>query len=116
MAIKEETLESFFGYQDRYRYSYHRKFFCTEGVKYIAEEGEAYWLLEAIFLQQINFLPQESFQVWSLKVAEDKTAVLEANDGNGNQLMLREIKYTDFPLAEIKLFLRDNILMLPNEY
>ena len=84
----------------------------TDGVKYLAEKCQAYWLLDAIF----SYHRKEQFQVWTLKVKDNK-AVLEMREDTGEPIKVRqEIKYTDFPLEEIKLFLIDGVLLLTNEY
>jgi hypothetical protein len=46
----------------------------------------------------------EEFQVWKLAVRPDRSATLTCDDGNGNIMFTKEIKYTDFPLDEITLY------------
>ena len=45
-----------------------------------------------------------------------KGAIVTADDGNGNKLATQRIAFTDFPLAEIKLYVSDGVIMLPTEY
>jgi hypothetical protein len=36
--------------------------------------------------------------------------------GNGNVVFTKKIEYTDFPLAEMKIYFTDGTILLPNEY
>ena len=58
----------------------------TDGAKYVADEGGAYWLLDEIALAQRyeKRVMAEEFQVWTLKVNADRTATLSCGDGNNN--------------------------------
>lgn len=63
--LTEADFAQFHGGGDQYR---HWLGGCyTEGVRYVAEHGEAYWLIGAAFSHQGNPLAkQEGFQVWVL--------------------------------------------------
>ncbi|WP_163666054.1 DUF6876 family protein [Adonisia turfae] len=95
----------------------------TEGVKWLADNTDCYWLLNAIFIQQNephNAIKKEPFQVWTLTVLADKKATLTADDGNGQVLMREEIPFTDFPMSEIVLWVEYDdqraVLLLPSEH
>ena len=90
----------------------------TDGVKVMAEECEAYWLINAIASYQCEEkIKDEPFQVWTLEMLEGRKAILKADDGNGNILATQEIPFTDFPLPEgIKIYLTNGTLLLPSEY
>ena len=91
-------------------------FHYTDGVKFLAEEAEAYWLLDFIFSNQL--LPEikaESFQVWAIEV-ENNEATITVDDGNGNVVKKFEIPYTDFPLEKYTLWFVDKALILKSEY
>jgi hypothetical protein len=91
--------------------------YVTDGVKYLIDNAEAYWLVDAIASHQLEGrTTREPFQAWTLKKHENGSATLKADDGNDNWLVTQEIEYTDFPLDEIKLYLVDGILLLPSEY
>lgn len=89
----------------------------TEGVKFLAENAGAYWLLDAI----ASYQPQpevasEPFQIWTL-VVKDRSGTLSMRaDSNRPVLVSQEIEFTDFPLPEFKLWLTDGVLILPSEY
>ena len=85
----------------------------TDGIKFLHESCEAYWLLTAISSYSRN----EPFQLWQLTVTENRSAVLTMREDTGQPLKVRqEIVYTDFPLQDISLYLIDGILLLPSEY
>lgn len=88
----------------------------TEGVRFMAFEAEACWLIDAILSSQIiPAVSAEEFQVWRLLVSHDHSARLVMDDGNGNVIHDQVIPYTDFPLAEVRLYFENGVLLLPSE-
>ncbi len=102
--------------------TWHRHWFIskmcyTDGIKYVADRGGAYWLIDEIcFLQVKTAIKSEGFQVWKLKVKPNNSAKLICEDGNDHVVFSKSIPYTDFPLDEITLYFCNNVLMLPREY
>ena len=97
------------------------KFLFTDGVKLMAEMCGAFWLITAVFSWQSKAkIRNEPFQVWILRFIDKEKggkSLLICEDGNKKELTRQEIEFTDFPLPEgIKLYLIDNILLLPSEY
>jgi len=117
-TLTEADLRQFTGTETWYRHPLNRKVVYTEGVQYVAENGGAYWLIDAIALIQPydKKVAAEEFQVWNLTVRADRTATLACDDGNGNIVFTKEFQYTDFPLDAIKLYFTDNTILLPSEY
>lgn len=117
-TLNAKDLLQFSGSENWYRHSLNRKVLYTDGAQYLAEHGGAYWLLDSIAIAQahIQAVKAEEFQVWTLKVNPDSSALLTCDDGNGHVVYDQSIPFTDFPLPEIKLFFRDNVIMLPGEY
>lgn len=114
--LKNE-LRQFTGTEQYYFMPLFDRFKYTEGVKYLAEQAGAYWLLEYIFSSQPHkMLRGETFQVWKLNVQEDDSAIITVEDGNDNMLATFNINYTDFPLPQFDLWLIGQILILPSEY
>jgi hypothetical protein len=113
----EAALSSFIGSDEVYRHGIFKMLY-TQGVQYLAEKGECYWLLDAIASYQIKpKVKREPFQVWTLTVNHKKEAVLTCvRDTGAKPVATQRIDYTDFPLPEIKLYLCDGTLMLPSEY
>jgi hypothetical protein len=89
----------------------------TEGVKYLAEEGHAWWLPDLILSYQYQpLIYREKFQRWVLKKYADETWTINCTDGNGKALCSQHIQYSDFPLPEITLWVVENTILLPSEY
>ena len=95
----------------------------TDGAKFVADKGGAYWLLTAIASYLPEFTSKETFVVATLNVTRTATsshAILKLDDGNDNILAEQFIEYTDFALREIKLYACYNgdawVIMLPREY
>lgn len=90
----------------------------TDGVKFLCQQAQCLWLIDVIASYQ--FLPrvaQEAFQVIDLRVdVEHKKGHIEVGDGNEHIIHRQEIPYTDFPLAHIRLYYTDDIVLLPQEY
>jgi len=95
----------------------------TAGVKFLADEAKAYWLLDAIASHLPNpKLNREEFQVWHLRVEANRSARLWATDGNTDTpLVQQDIEYTDYPEGMCEMYLirtpgEPDVLMLPVEY
>ena len=111
-------LQHFTGTENWYRHPLFGGFSYTDGIRYLAEQAGAYWLIDQIFgfqydNKRVKALP---FQVWDLIVNEDRSAWLICTDGNDGRILHEKISFTDFPLPEIRLFLTDRVLLLPSEY
>jgi hypothetical protein len=115
--LSEAILRQFTGSESWYRHGINRDVLFTDGAKYIADAGGAYWLLDAIAICQRHekSVAAEAFQVWTLKVREDRTASLICGDGNDNIVYTQQIEYTDFPIAEITLWFENSAIYLPSE-
>ena len=87
----------------------------TDGVKYLAEKAEAYWLLDYIFSNQISPVKEQPLQVWKITVI-DNEGFIKVEDGNNNVVKEFKIPFTDFPLKEYTLWFTDNVLLLKSEY
>ena len=114
----ETALDSFTGTTQWYRHSLFRSFLYTDGVKYLAENAGAYWLLDLICGFQYEFakMKTQEFQVWKLSVSEDNTAILVCQDGNYRTIHEHELEFTDFPLKEVEVWLSGSVLYLPSEH
>jgi len=94
----------------------------TDGAKYVADHGGAYWLMDIIAQNQMlneDYLV-ESFQHWTLTVDNAFLGKVECEDGNNNIIFRKYIEYTAFPLRSIDLYAIHVkpriIIMLPGEY
>ncbi len=102
----------------------------TDGVKFLAEMAECYWLLDAIASWQISPKVRGDkmlgeIQFWTLEVKENHSAKLMCERDKNDVAVTQKIGYTDFPLPKIKLYLQamsfykpgvGGVLMLPSEY
>ena len=112
----ESELSMHSGSLERYRH-WTRRFIYTPGIRHLAERAGAYWLIDLIASRcRHPKLAAEEFQVWKLTVHADRSATLSVEDGNEHELVKYTIHTTDFPLAEIRLYLIDGVLLLPSEY
>jgi len=116
--LTKQDLRQFTGSELWYRHGLVRWMLYTEGAKYVAEQGRAYWLLDELVLAQKSHsaVAAEAFQLWKLQVNADQTALLTCEDGNGNTVLTKKIAYTNFPLEEITLYVTGNVILLPSEY
>jgi hypothetical protein len=115
--LTESNLSQFTGTENWYRHGILRRILFTDGAKFVADEGGAYWLLDAIaFSQSEPKVAAEDFQVWTLKVKDDRTATLTCDDGNHNIVYTQQIEFTDFPLDEIAFWFANNTIYLPSEH
>lgn len=119
MALTQAELNTFIGSETLYKHWLGIQY--TNGIKYLATKGEAFWLLDAIASHQTEQLLSRGllrdFQLWELTVLKDKSAALTCQeDTNTEPVVRQEIPYTDFPLTSIKLYFVQKVLLLPSEY
>ena len=116
--LTEADLQQFTGSAQWYRHGIVHSILYTDGAKYVADHGGAYWLLDEIAFAQRGekAVAAEEFQVWTLTVNADRTARLVCDDGNGNTVFEKPIPYTDFPLGKIDLYFANNTIYLPSEH
>lgn len=116
---KEELLiqlKYFTGSELFYRAALFKNHVYTEGVRFLAQEAECYWLIDFILARQISpELKYQGFQTWSIS-CKDSRAVIKVTDGDEKHIYDYMIPYSDFHLEEFTLWLIDKTLMLPSEY
>ncbi|MEM6866817.1 MAG: DUF6876 family protein [Cyanobacteria bacterium P01_C01_bin.121] len=123
----QAELAHFTGTETIYRYRLGQRIlaYYTDGVKYLADNAEAYWLLtEIVSVQSQPNFSSEPFQVWHLTVTEEQTATLVCEDGNDNVVATKDIPFTDFPLPKIRIWVEYGeveganmpTLLLPSEH
>lgn len=115
--LADDELSQFTGSEHWYRHWLARNILFTDGAKYVADEGGAYWLLDEIAFAQRGQkrVAREEFQVWKLTVKPNRTATLACEDGNGRTVFKKEIEFTDFPAERIELWFENNTIYLPSE-
>jgi hypothetical protein len=102
--------------------NYHRvlpRLAITDGVEYLANTANAYWLVTAIYSHLVTQPIHSEFVVARL-VVSGKTANLVLDDGNNQVICEQHIEYTDFPLDEVTIYCsyqyRYWVLLLASEY
>ena len=110
-------LGQFMGTGRYYRIS--RRHLLTDGTRYLAEQTDCFWLIDAIASHLSEIGTAEWFVV--IKPTVKRTsAVMVYEDGNGKELARQEIPYTDLPLTHIDLYAcwdsEHWVIMLPSEY
>jgi hypothetical protein len=125
MPAKAAELELFIaqvnGFETHYRHALTGMTY-SQGVRHVAEEAGAYWLIDAILISsRCRKLQQrcKGLEFWTLTV-KDGAAVLVCTDGGMNGeteqvVYSQQIPHTDFPLTTIDLYLAGGILCLPGE-
>jgi hypothetical protein len=70
--LSPADLRQFTGTENYYRHALNPKILFTDGAKYVADRGGAYWLLDLIALAQRyeKRLSRQPFQVWALSRVE----------------------------------------------
>ena len=121
LTVKEiqKTLPHFSSTENYYRHIL-GGFNYTDGVRYVAQSCEAYWLIDAIASYQFNRHIRtnqdlQRLQIWKLQV-NDKKGILSLERDTDQRVLTQKIPYTNFPLPEIRFYLADKVLMLPTEY
>jgi uncharacterized protein YggL (DUF469 family) len=114
-----EDLQQFIGGGDQYRHI--SGLLYTEGVRYVAEEGKAYWLIDAIASYQRDRRLRENarlqeFQLWELTVQDTHGSLTCREDTDLEPVVRQEIEFTDFPLPTIRFYVEAGVLLLPQEH
>jgi hypothetical protein len=116
-TLKKSDLAQFTGTEHIHRHGLVRHILYTDGARYVAEAGEAWWLLDHIACAQLEpRIAREPFQLWTLTVNDDLSADIACTDGNGTVISTERIACTDFPLPEVKFYVTNNTILLPGEY
>jgi hypothetical protein len=114
-TLTQEMLDGFTGTEE-----YHRPTMfpinCTDGVVFLAQKAEAFWLLDAIFSHYMSTRKKDPCLFATLTVNADKSATLMGDDGDGKKFFRQEIPFTDFPLQSVKVWVMDGVALLPSEY
>jgi hypothetical protein len=110
-------LSHFTGTERYYRIS--RRHLLTDGTKYLAEEAECFWMMDAV-ASHLSEIGTADWFVLVRVTVHGTRATMVYEDGNGNEHARQEIPFTDFPLAEQTLYAcwdgEHWVIMLPSEY
>jgi hypothetical protein len=118
----QNNLQQFTGTEMYHKFGPYR---LTDGVKYLAEAAQCYWLFDIIHSYHRN-LKSEPFVIIMLSKKEDDSfefgayrdydSDLSEEDNSHDLIISQFIEFSDFPLDEIKLYIIDGVILLPSEY
>jgi hypothetical protein len=113
----QQELNKFNGTENYYRHGLTGILF-TDGIKFLCDEAEAYWLIDVIgshqFCGKIKDIP---FQLWELELTGNGGCkITMKQDSDQPNEVIQHIEYTTFPMQNIKLWLQNNVLYLPSEH
>lgn len=121
IKLTQSELDQFIGTEYYHRYN---NLLLTDGVLFLAQKGECFWLLDLIL--SVQDLPQikddpylQCMQFWTLIVNEDQTAKVICERDTDDVVYEQKIDYTDFPFStRIWLNRYDHrfVAMLSSEY
>ena len=111
------NLTQFIGTTGYFRIS--RRHLLTDGTKYLAEEAECFWMMDAI-ASHLSEIGTEDWFVQVRVTVNGNRATMIYEDGSGKEHARQEIPYTDLLVSNIKLYacFSDEYwtIMLPSEY
>ena len=91
----------------------------TDGVVFLAEQAQAFWLIDLFGSYLAGLGGKEEFACLKIQTKSNQAQV-SIEDGNDNTFARQEILYTDFPLSRLTLYACRYgtywILMLSTEY
>jgi len=113
-------LENFTGTENYYKSDF-GKLNYTDGIQYLREKINCYWLFNIVesvqYIQEIQ--ENKEFIVWLIEVKKDKSFVVSAwNDTpyKSELLYKQEGKYTDFILKDFEFYQEGNVILLKSEH
>ena len=106
--LTHEQLGQFHGDVVRYRHSINPTVVYTPGVKFLADQAGAYWLIDVIasyltptFIEKASSTDERicHLHFWRLDVAPDRSALVTARADTGCPPFVNQrVPFTDFPL------------------
>ena len=112
------NLSQFIGTEHYYRLL--PTFVVTDGLKYLMDEADCYWLAQLYGLHLCNLdFDQNPFTVLKF-TRKNSGGIANIEDGNGHVLVSQRLDYADFPLDQYSLYACWNgevwVGMLTSEY
>jgi len=118
----QSNLSQFTGTEQYHRYG---SFNLTDGIKYLADFAQCYWLLDIIQSHKFH-ITKEPFVVIVLNKNADLSFTFYAYNDYDNKLfheeqetnliVKQEIPSSDFPLDFIQFYVIDKVILLTTEY
>lgn len=112
-AELKAQLRQFTGSEVFFRHPLNRSVIFTDGVRFLAEAAEAFWLVDAIASYfgspEMRAAIEEderlaSLQFWTLKVVDGRGELALIADLGEPAAIKQSISFTDFPLPEVSIW------------
>lgn len=118
----EFDLDSFHGSETIYKIPLLGTFY-TEGIKYLAETAECFWLVTDVSVIAKSLMDRSPFITIDIQTISGKEresigygAIIRYSDGNDHIMETQKYHLTDFPLERLRLYFVNDTLLLPGEY
>ena len=109
----QEVLNASIGTENYYRPFFYRNMVYTDGVKYFAEQCQAYWVIDVVnsYMDKVirnHKKTEEPYYFISLKVKDNKATfrIYREVDEKKKTVVRQDIYYTDLPNVELKFYLQ----------
>jgi hypothetical protein len=79
-------------------------FVVTDGLKYLIDEADCYWLAQLFGLHLVSLDFNKNPFTVLLFTRKGCGGIVNIEDGNGNFLVQQRLDYTDFPFDEYRLY------------
>lgn len=131
MKTKQEIetgLNQWTGTEAYHQVSIFKNVVMTDGVKWLCDNAECYWLIDAIASHQPDALKHKALkqaQFWTFKVTGSKiggpaTLTCETGRRGAKPVITQNFASTTFPLPTIRLYcmpgINRQVILLPSEY
>ena len=121
-TITQADLEAFIGTTNWYKGICGLLF--TDGVKFLAEHAEAFWLIDVVASYQRRLARTErlrEFQLWQIKrTASNPQGVIVTCRGDSDEepVVTQHIPYSDFPaeLLPLEWYVEGGVMLLKSEH
>jgi len=116
-------LGNFTGTENYHRFSILSKMVLTDGMKFLCDSCESYWLMDIVssVQQEDKIIKNSNFIVWRIKLNDnDKGFVVSAyrdSPFNKDNLLYEQVGgYTDFGIKEFEFYQCGKVILLTGEY
>lgn len=122
-----KELSNFTGTERYYQASILYKLNLTEGIQFLRNRLNCYWLIDIVgSVKHLKQIQENDFIVWKIKVNLDKSFIVraykdysseETEEENKKYLLYEQKgKFTDFKLNEYEFYQQGEVLLLKSEY
>ena len=110
-------LDGFTGTEQYYKSTF-RKLNLTDGINFLRNKLNCYWLIDIIeSVQNLKEIQEnKEFILWKIEVKDGGFIVTSRSDTNSPILYKQKGGYTDFSLKEFEFYQIGDVLLLKSEY